>query len=181
MLLGDFGGERLGLEFETVLVEQTDRARNPLRAILTVKVASTGQSELGVNCRRLSLSHVQVPAKAGEISTPDVRRLFEVGERRYGFFEIHHERMDGWDAVLIVFGERGSREGIFNIVRLGPEMVPGEGTCGRDYNERANREAFPVRDHISPASAKLTADPRDPFGRLPLDVPEDSVEQPGYE
>src|SRR5208282_2379406 len=66
-------------------------------------------------------------------------------------------------------------------MRSGPEVVPGDRSHGRYQSERADDEALLVGDQKSAGFAELRADPMDPFGRLPLHVPEDFVDQFKYE
>ena len=105
----DLGGERLAAEVEAVTLEQDPPGEEPFLAKRTVKAPVHRPVILRRECSSLSLTQSQAPAILGESSMPAGDGLLHLLQRRGGLVEIHRQRLDGRDALVVVFGEYRER------------------------------------------------------------------------
>ncbi len=181
LLFADFGGKRLRLEVKGIIFHFDGPGEKSFARHFDGERGIHGPVGAG---SELQLFVGEPGPLAGEfrgnlnaLDLPEDRSLVEAGERRRGIFEIHRQRIDGRDALIVVRRELGRVDRVGNVVRSGTKLVPGEAAHGDRQKGRGGNDAPAIRRQIADGFAQQAPRPRDPPRRLPFHVSEDCAEQ----
>ena len=111
----------------------------------------------------------------------DARRhgFLDLLQRRRGFAELHHERLNGRYSFLPVFGQTRGRHRVGDVMRDRTGFVPDPAANRAQDNDSRCHGAPGVCQQKTPPGRDVEENPRQPRRRLPFPTTDDSHSQPG--